>query len=122
MLDVQDMDGFDDLTPEQQDLAQEYFAIGYDDGYDEGYEIAESESTLYEDGKTAGFEEGYQKGFEYEQQRIHSILEMQMKWAEQEGKGNEYLRWKNVKEYLTPINFEPWTEEQWQEELAKDGF
>jgi flagellar biosynthesis/type III secretory pathway protein FliH len=88
MLSVEDMDGFDDLTPEQQDLAQEYFTLGYEDGYDEGYEIAEAESTLYEDGKTAGFEEGYQKGFEYEQQRIYSILDMQMKWAEQEGKGN----------------------------------
>ena len=122
MLSVEDMDGFDDLTEEQQDLAQEYFTLGYEDGYDEGYETAELESTSYEDGKTAGFEEGYYKGFEYEQQRIHSVIEMQMKWAEQENKGRDYIFWKNVKEYLTPINFEPWSEERWQEELAKDGF
>ena len=122
MLSVEDMDGFDDLTEEQQDLAQEYFTLGYEDGYDEGYETAELESTSYEDGKTAGFEEGYHKGFEYEQQRIHSVIEMQMKWAEQENKGRDYIFWKNVKEYLTPVNFEPWSEEKWQEELAKDGF
>ena len=44
-----------------------------------------------------------------------------MKWAEQEGKGNEYLRWKNVKEYLTPINFE-YNEEKYWEDLKNEGF
>ena len=118
MLSVEDMDGFDDLTPEQQDLAQEYFILGYEDGYDEGYETCELESSSYTDGKDVGFQEGMER----ERQRIYSILDMQMKWAEQEGKGAEYLRWKNVKEYLTPIDLKPWTDEEWQEELAKDGF
>ena len=118
MLSVEEMDGYDDLTEEQQDLAQEYFNLGYEDGYDEGYETCELESSSYEDGKTTGFQEGV----EFERQRIYSILDMQMKWAEQEGKGNEYLRWKNVKEYLTPVDFTPWTDEEWQKELEKDGF
>lgn len=122
MISPEDLDGFDSLSDAEKEVAERFFLLGYEDGYDEGYETCELESSSYDDGKTTGFEEGYQKGFEYEQQRIHSILEMQMKWAEQEGKGNEYLRWKNVKEYLTPMNFEPWSEEQWQEELSKNGF
>jgi hypothetical protein len=45
-----------------------------------------------------------------------------MKWAEQEGKGSEYLRWKNVKEYLTPIDIVPWTDEEWQQKLNAEGY
>jgi flagellar biosynthesis/type III secretory pathway protein FliH len=118
MLSVEDMDGYDDLTEEQQDLAQEYFTLGYEDGYDEGFEMGLEDNSGYEDGRSAGFAEGMER----ERQRIYSVLDMQMKWAEQEGKGAEYLRWKNVKEYLTPVDLKPWTEEEWQEELAKDGF
>lgn len=118
MLSVEDMYGYDDLTEEQQDLAQEYFSLGHDEGYDYGYETCELESSSYDDGKTAGFQEG----MEFERQRIYSILDMQMKWAEQEGKGNEYLRWKNVKEYLTPIDLVPWTDEEWQQKLNAEGY
>ena len=115
-----DFDEFDELTEEQQDLAQDWFDRGYHEGYEDGDEqgAVEATKTAYEEGKATGFKEG----LEYERQRIYSILEMQMKWAEQEGKGNEYLRWKNVKEYLTPVDFTPWTDEEWQKELEKDGF
>jgi hypothetical protein len=118
MLSVEDMDGFDDLTPEQQDLAQKYFTLGYEDGYDEGFDMALEDNTGYDDGKATGFQEG----LEFERQRIYSILDMQMKWAEQEGKGSEYLRWKNVKEYLTPIDIVPWTDEEWQQKLNAEGY
>ena len=111
-------DEFDKLSEEEQVIAQQFYEYGYADGYDTGVEAEDNSDAWVEEAR----KEGYQKGFEYEQQRIHSILEMQMKWAEQEGKGAEYLRWKNVKEYLTPIDLKPWTDEEWQEELAKDGF
>jgi len=118
MLSPEDLDGFDSLNDAEKEVAEKFFTLGYEDGYDEGYETCELESSSYTDGKDVGFEEGVER----ERQRIYSILDMQMKWAEQEGKGAEYLRWKNVKEYLTPIDLEPWTEERWREELAKDGF
>lgn len=114
MLSVEDMDGFDDLTEEQQDLAQEYFTLGYEDGYDEGYEIAEAESTMYEDGKSAGFEEGIL----FERNRVYRVCTMHMEWAEQENKGRDYIFWKNVREFLNPDNFKPMDEEDFDKWLS----
>lgn len=118
MLPANEFAEFDGLTEEQQDLAQEWFDRGYEEAYEEGYEEGMKESTLFDDGKSVGFAEGMER----ERQRIYSILDMQMKWAEQEGKGNEYLRWKNVKEYVTPIDFTPWTDEEWQKKLDAEGY
>ena len=107
------------------DAWSEAYNEGYADGEEEGYNNGIYSAVVeeqVEEARKEGYAQGYAKGFEYEQQRIHSVIEMQMKWAEQENKGREYIFWKNVKEYLTPINFEPWSEERWQEELEKDGF
>lgn len=110
---------YDDLTPEQQEIWDAAEQATYDAAWDSGYEAALNEDA-------AGYDEGYQAGvaagFNREQQRIHSVIQMQMRWAEEQNKGKDYIFWKNVRELLTPINFEPWSEERWQEELAKDGF
>ena len=139
-------DEFDKLSEDEQVIAQQFYEYGYADGYDAGVE-AEDNSDAWDEGFNEGFsageeegynagiysavveeqveearKEGYQKGFEYEQQRIHSIIKMNMRWAEEQNKGRDYMFWKGVKEILTPLNLEPWSEEQWREELEKDGF
>ena len=146
MISPEDLDGFDSLSDAEKEVAERFFLLGYEDGYDEGTEAENNEDAwneAFNEGFAAGEEEGYnagiystvvdqkadearqegyQKGFEYEQQRIHSIIQMQMRWAEEQNKGRDYMFWKGVKEILTPLNLEPWSEERWQEEMEKDGF
>ena len=129
---------YDDLTPEQKEIWDFAFQAGteaedngdaWSEAYNEGFADGEEEgynagiySAVVEEQVEEARKEGYQKGFEYEQQRIHSVIQMQMRWAEEQNKGRDYMFWKGVKEILTPIKFEPWSEERWQEELEKDGF
>lgn len=125
------------MTPEQQEIWDMAFQAGteaadnsdaWDEGFNEGFAVGEEEgynAGIYssvveeqvEEARIEGYNEGYQKGFEYEQQRIHSVIQMQMKWAEDQNKGRDYMFWKGVKELLTPLNFKEWSEERWQEEM-----
>jgi hypothetical protein len=133
---------FTSLTPEQKeiwdfafqagteaadndDAWSEAYNEGFADGEEEGYNAGINSYIVeeqIEEARIEGYNQGYEKGFNYEQQRIHSVIQMQMRWAEEQNKGRDYMFWKGVKEILTPINFEPWSEERWQEELEKDGF
>lgn len=136
------MISYEDLTDKEKEIWDYAFQAGteaadnedaWDDGFNEGFAAGEEEgynAGIYsavveqqvEEATKEGYSQGYSKGFEYEQQRIHSIIQMQMRWAEEQNKGRDYMFWKGVKEILTPLNLEPWSEERWQEELEKDGF
>ena len=98
---------------------------GFEDGFEAGEEEGYNEgiySSVVDERVEEAKKEGYIKGVEREQNRIHEVIKMHMKWAEEKNNGKDYMFWKNVKDALTPFNFEPWSEERWQEELEKDGF
>lgn len=110
-------------SAEEFDEAMEMAHVkGFEDGFEAGEEEGYNEgiySSVVEDKIEMARAEGWGKGAGDEQQRIHAVIKMQMKWAEEQNKGKDYIFWKNVRELLTPINFEPWSEERWQEELGE---
>ena len=55
----------------------------------------------------AGYRKGFKAGSYAEQERVQSIAQMNMKWAKQQNKGNEYMKWHNVSEILKPMNIDP---------------
>ena len=113
MQEVNAFDEYDGLTEEEKEVAQQFFTLGYEDGYDEGYETCELESSSYTDGKDVGFQEGIQ----LERNRVYQICSMQMEWAEQNNKGRDYIFWKNVREVLQPKDFEPMSQEEYDQWL-----
>lgn len=117
MQSVDAFDEYDSLTEEEKEVAQQFFTLGYEDGYDEGYETAEGEHSSYEDGKSIGFDEGLSA----ERNRIYQVCSMQMEWAEQNNKGRDYIFWKNVRDILQPQNFEPMSEEEYDEWLKENA-
>lgn len=113
-------EGFDngvDAEVDDPDVWEEAFNEGYEAGEEEGYN-----NGIYSDVVKEQVAEAFAAGLAREQNRIHQVIDMQMRWAEEQNKGRDYIFWKNVKEILTPINFEPWSEERWAEEMEKDGF
>lgn len=54
-----------------------------------------------------GYETGFLAGAKAEQERVQAIAEMNMKWAKQSSKGNEFMQWHNVSEILKPVSIDP---------------
>ena len=116
--DINSPEEFDNVLEEAHNAGFDLgFEAGEEEGYNEGLHSAVVEQQLEDATK-----EAYSKGVEREQNRIQQVIQMQMKWAEDQNKGRDYMFWKNVRDSLTPFNFEPWSDERWQEELEKDGF
>lgn len=53
-----------------------------------------------------GYETGFLAGAKAEQERVQAIAEMNMKWAKQSNKGNEFMQWHNVSEILKPVTID----------------
>ena len=100
---------------EMLDLAGEYeIPVAY---------INEEEEEEEEEDTTAAesYESGFNDGAQAEQKRVQEICQMQMTWAKQSNKGNDFMQWHNVSELLKPINFE-YSEEKYYEDLKNEGF
>lgn len=130
-----------DLKPSAVDMINEAFDmllmnLGVEDeGYyslahlleSESYEIPvvyinEDEEEEEEDSSVSeSYELGFNDGALAEQKRVQEICGMQMTWAKQSNKGNDFMQWHNVSELLKPINFE-YSEEQYRKDLENEGF
>ena len=110
-------DEYDGLSEEEKEIAQQFYTLGFEDGYDEGYETAFGGGSSYDDGRSLGFDEGLSA----ERNRIYQVCSMQMEWAEQNNKGRDYIFWKNVREILQPQNFDPMSEEEYDEWLKENA-
>lgn len=109
MQEVNAFDEYDGLTEEEKEVAQQFFTLGFEDGYDEGYETCYLEASSYAAGRDVGFQ--------LERNRVYQICSMQMEWAEQNNKGRDYIFWKNVREVLQPKDFEPMSQEEYDQWL-----
>ena len=75
-----------------------------DEDEDEDYkEVELSEGVEYRQ----GYDSGFLAGAKAEQERVQAIAEMNMKWAKQSNKGNEFMQWHNVSEILKPVTIDP---------------
>ena len=54
-----------------------------------------------------GYETGFHDGANAEQERVQAIAQMNMNWAKQSNKGNEFMQWHNVSEILKPVTIDP---------------
>jgi len=72
-----------------------------DEDDDENLELAVSDE--YKE----GYKLGFKAGASAEQERVQAIAEMNMKWAKQSNKGNEFMQWHNVSEILKPVTIDP---------------
>lgn len=116
---VEEDAGYDDLKELLQLKDSDYqIPIRYieEDDWQDNPEEEEEEDLPQRDSFTVG----YEAGVVAERDRTQDIVKMHMRWAEQKNDGRDYMFWKGVGEVLTPI--EPMTDEQWKEELEKDGF
>lgn len=133
-------DLIDALTTRAVDLINETFdmllgtlGIEEDTGYEsldellgsEEYEIPVVYINEEEDDEdttaTESYESGFNDGSAAEQKRVQDICQMQMTWAKQNNKGNDFMQWHNVSEVLKPINFE-YSQEEYYEDLRNQGF
>ena len=84
-------------------------------------EEEEEEEEVEDTTATESYESGFNDGSAAEQKRVQEICQMQMTWAKQSNKGNDFMQWHNVSELLKPINFE-YSEEKYYEDLKNQGF
>ena len=108
-----DYEYYDSLNEEQKEIADRIHEFSYEEGFEDGL----ADNSGFEDGKELGREEG----IKFERNRVYQVCTMQMRWAEQADKARDYLMWKNVREFLTPDNFQAMPDEEFDEWLA-EGF
>ena len=96
-------------------LNLKYFQ-GWEDGYQVGLEEVDPDATGDEE-----HDAGVNEGVAMERKRTQDILEMHIKWAMESGKGNDAIKFKQIKEILIPIVVD-YSEEAYQKDLEKDGF
>lgn len=82
---------------------------GYIHSADEEEEEEDDEEVELSDGGEyrQGYETGFHAGAKAEQERVQAIAQMNMKWAKQSSKGNEFMQWHNVSEILKPVTIDP---------------
>jgi len=96
-------------------ISQDYIDGISDDDEDEEGEEEEfpdtgeqlSDGGEYREGYGNGYEAGWKAGGDAEQKRVQAIAQMNMKWAKQQNKGNEFMQWHNVSEILKPVVIDP---------------
>lgn len=93
----------------------EYYR-GWEDGYQASIEESKPEAT-YDEGHDAGVD----LGIAMERKRTQDILEMHIQWAMESGKGNDAIKFKQIKEILIPIVVD-YSEEAYRKGLEEDGF
>ena len=104
------------MTKEKKALKKvlkQYADSEYNKGWDDGWEAAAA--------NIDSNQESFNEGVQAEHKRIQALCAMQMKWAEEQGKGAEYMRWKQVSELIIPIEVDH-SEEAYQRNLEADGF
>ena len=90
-------------------LVSEQWDFGYDIGYDAGSNIASSE-----------YIDALMLGAQAEQNRIQKVLDMQIEWAMESGKGAEAVKFKQIKEILVPVPVD-YSDEAYKAEIRKEA-
>lgn len=105
------------MTKEKKALKKalkQYADSEYNRGWDDGWDAAAANL------EPQTQEHTFEDGVKAEHQRIQALCAMQMKWAEEQGKGTEYMRWKQVSEIIIPINID-YSEEAYNRSNEQDG-
>lgn len=93
----------------------------YERGFENGYQGAIDEASIEESAYDQGHDIGVDLGVSMERKRTQAILDMQIQWSMESGKGSDAIKFKQIKELLTPIEVD-YSEEAYQKDLEKDGF
>ncbi len=91
-------------------LVSEEWGFGYNSGYEDARDVSSSE-----------YIDALMLGAKAEQARIQSVLDMQIEWAMESGRGVEAVKFKQIKELLVPVNID-YSEEAYKLDMEKDGF
>jgi hypothetical protein len=90
-------------------LVSEEWDFGYNVGYDAGSDVASSE-----------YIDALMLGAQAEQDRIQKVLDMQIEWAMESGKGAEAIKFKQIKEILVPVKVD-YSDEAYKEDIKREA-